>query len=133
MSLWFTDGLRFECTRCGDCCRGEPGFVWVTLDEAAAIAAELGMDFRDFESACMRHVENRMSLLERPNGDCILWQDGVGCRVYSSRPSQCRTFPFWPDSIKSPESWRDLSGHCRGVDRGRRFSQKEILALSRKK
>ena len=30
---WYADGLRFECTQCGDCCSGEPGYVWVDEDE----------------------------------------------------------------------------------------------------
>src|SRR5207248_8895996 len=34
---WYQDGLAFTCTRCGKCCTGEPGFVWVTDDELAAI------------------------------------------------------------------------------------------------
>jgi len=25
----YKDGLRFECQRCGSCCRGEPGVVWM--------------------------------------------------------------------------------------------------------
>ena len=26
---WYSEGLRFECTQCGACCSGEPGYVWV--------------------------------------------------------------------------------------------------------
>ena len=26
---WFKEGLKFECQRCGRCCRGEPGVIWV--------------------------------------------------------------------------------------------------------
>ena len=26
---WYRDGLRFACTRCGACCTGAPGYVWV--------------------------------------------------------------------------------------------------------
>jgi Fe-S-cluster containining protein len=39
---WYRDGLRFRCTRCGSCCTGEPGNVWVTDEEIAAIAAFRG-------------------------------------------------------------------------------------------
>ncbi len=38
---WFEDGLRFRCTRCGNCCTGAPGYVWVNDEELSAIA-----DFR---------------------------------------------------------------------------------------
>ena len=39
---WFKDGLRFTCTRCGKCCTGPPGFVWVNDEEVAAIAEYIG-------------------------------------------------------------------------------------------
>ena len=29
-------GLRFECTQCGDCCTGAPGYVWVNKAEISA-------------------------------------------------------------------------------------------------
>ena len=28
---WYADGLRFTCTQCGNCCTGQPGFVWICL------------------------------------------------------------------------------------------------------
>ncbi|MFG0335929.1 MAG: YkgJ family cysteine cluster protein, partial [Maioricimonas sp. JB049] len=38
---WYRDGLQFSCTQCGNCCTGSPGYVWVTEEEIAAIAAHL--------------------------------------------------------------------------------------------
>ena len=35
---WFQDGLHFECTQCGKCCTGEPGFVWVNDEEIDKLA-----------------------------------------------------------------------------------------------
>ena len=35
---WYRDGLAFTCTRCGACCTGAPGYVWVDADEIAALA-----------------------------------------------------------------------------------------------
>ena len=42
---WYADGLRFECSQCGDCCTGEPGYVWVDEAEITAMAVEMEMDF----------------------------------------------------------------------------------------
>ena len=39
---WYSEGLTFTCSQCGDCCTGAPGAVWVTDEELVAIAAELG-------------------------------------------------------------------------------------------
>ena len=36
---WYQDGLAFECTRCGACCTGAPGYVWVNDEEIARLAA----------------------------------------------------------------------------------------------
>src|ERR1700687_5119786 len=35
---WYKDGLRFTCTKCGHCCTGDPGFVWVSDADLTAIA-----------------------------------------------------------------------------------------------
>jgi len=38
---WYQDGLRFKCTGCGQCCTGSPGYVWVSPEEAEAMAKHL--------------------------------------------------------------------------------------------
>src|SRR5690606_15561824 len=38
---WYRDGLRFECTQCGNCCTGMPGHVWVDEADIARIAEYL--------------------------------------------------------------------------------------------
>ena len=49
---WYQDGLHFSCTRCGHCCTGEPGYVWVTDEELAAIAAHRGETLDAVRSLC---------------------------------------------------------------------------------
>ena len=41
---WYQDGLKFNCTQCGDCCTGAPGFVWVNQAEIEAMAKVVGED-----------------------------------------------------------------------------------------
>ena len=128
---WYAAGLRFECTGCGDCCRGEPGFVWVSFDEAERMAAHLGMGFREFEASFLRRVGRRMSLIEKDNGDCVFWESGVGCKVYRVRPVQCRNFPFWLPNIESQEAWRRARLRCPGMGHGRLYGADEIERLAR--
>ena len=45
---WYGEGLRFECTRCGNCCTGEPGRVRVSLEEVRAVAPTLELDEHQF-------------------------------------------------------------------------------------
>ena len=89
---WYRKGLRFECSQCGDCCRG-PGFVWVDASEIAALAGFLEISEETFGRTYLRRVEGSTALIDNPHMDCIFWDQG--CTVYSARPKQCRTFPFW--------------------------------------
>jgi Fe-S-cluster containining protein len=122
--VWYAEGLCFECTRCGDCCRGEPGFVWVGRSEIARIAEFLGMSEREFRRRHCRRVFSRISLKELSNGDCIFWKDG--CTIYEARPRQCRTFPWWGPNLESPEAWRETMLRCRGCGKGRLWTYEEI-------
>ncbi len=123
---WYRDGLAFECTRCGACCTGAPGYVWVEDDEIAALAEFRGETVEAFGRKFLRRVGHSVSLIERPGGDCIFWQAGKGCTVYSARPTQCRTWPFWDDNIETPEDWKQVKEGCPGAGKGRVYSIGEI-------
>ncbi len=88
---WFHDGLKFTCTGCGDCCTGEPGYVWVNKAEIAALAGALGVDVAEFERRYVRKVGIRKSLIEWGNGDCIFFH-----RRKPHLPGVRRTAPSVP-------------------------------------
>lgn len=125
--MWYENGLQFECTRCGKCCRGEPGYVWVTPEEIERLAKRLGYTPFQFEERFVRTVRGRKkSLIELDNGDCILCDAEKGCRVYEERPIQCKTWPFWSRNIDTENSWRKVARFCHGCNRGRLFTFEEI-------
>lgn len=116
---WYKDGLRFKCTECGKCCTGVPGYVWVTEQEIEGMAAALNISVIDFKRKYIRMRDNRFSLIERkisPNEyACIFLKDNK-CQVYQNRPNQCRTFPWWPENLKSEESWKIAAKECEGIN-----------------
>lgn len=126
---WYRDGLRFECSRCGACCAGEPGYVWITREEITALAGLLGIDEEELARRYLRRVGRRLSLIEKPGGACVFYDDG--CTVYEVRPRQCRTFPFWAENLESRRAWTDAQRACPGVDSGRLYSLERIAALRR--
>ena len=94
--VWYSGGLAFECTQCGDCCSGSAGYVWVNQEEINAMAQRIGMDAAEFEQKFVKRVGMRRSLTERPNGDCVLLDEKTRkCTAYQERPRQCKTWPFW--------------------------------------
>lgn len=119
---WYKKGLRFECTQCGDCCTGAPGYVWVNQEEIEALAATVGEDTERFEEKYVRRIGVRRSLVEYSNGDCVFF-DGKArrCTVYAARPRQCRTWPFWDSNLKRPEDWAATCSVCPGSGKGKLY------------
>ncbi len=124
---WYGPGLRFSCRRCGACCTGEPGYVFLSPGEAAAIAAHLGEDPAAFARSSLRRVPGGLSLREAPGGSCVL-HDG-GCRAYPVRPRQCRTYPFWERIVASPAAWRREARSCPGIGQGELVAAATVAAI----
>jgi Fe-S-cluster containining protein len=80
------------------------------------MARLLDLNLLDFLDRCTYKKDGRISLKERRAGhiyDCILFDaESSGCTVYSARPSQCRTYPFWPWNRERTET---LKAECPGV------------------
>lgn len=126
---WYKDGLRFKCTGCGDCCSGGPGFVWVNKAEIAALAEEVKLGVEEFESRYVREIGVRKSLKERADYDCV-FLDGKTrkCTVYNARPRQCRTWPFWDSTVRTPEAWAHTCEVCPGSGKGKLYQLEQIEA-----
>ncbi len=117
--------FRFDCHRCGHCCTGGAGHVWVEEGEVAALAARLGLSSEAFAQRHLRRVADpgdgrlRLSLREREHGDaggrCALLEGANHCSVYDARPAHCRTFPYWPGVLESERGFEAARATCPGI------------------
>ncbi len=130
MSRLKPQGLRFECTQCGECCtnRGEYAHVYVSADEVRGLARLLGMSLSDFRREHTFVDEYGWTQLAF-TGDGCCFLEGVRCGVYAARPTQCRTFPFWRDLVKDGEWTQQARELCEGVGRGRLYRLDEAEEL----
>lgn len=124
---WYAEGLHFRCTRCGNCCTGEPGFVWVSDEELAALAEFRGEPLDQVRDLYTRMARRGRTLREKGNGDCVFYDREAGCTVYPVRPRQCRTWPFWESTVASAEAWERTCAVCPGAGRGDLIPAEEIL------
>lgn len=127
--IWYKNGLQFNCTECGKCCQGFPGYVWLSKEETEAIASYLNLDIQDFIQQYTTKESKGISLkeLENDNYKCIFLK-GNHCSIYPHRPKQCRTFPWWPQNLQSRENWEKLHSYCEGINspEGQLFSCENI-------
>jgi Fe-S-cluster containining protein len=126
---FYAGGLRFSCKRCSSCCRHESGYVFLSREDLDSLAAAQGMERGEFIVTWCRWVSfgqeaEYLSLREKANYDCIFWKEG--CLVYSNRPLQCRTFPFWDSIVCSPAAWEKAGQGCPGMGQGELYSRARI-------
>jgi Fe-S-cluster containining protein len=115
---WYHAGLHFRCTRCGQCCTGEPGYVWIDQLELETIARSLDETPERFRAQYTRTGRRGLTLRERSNGDCVFYDPSAGCTIYAVRPRQCRTWPFWDSNVATPEAWDRTGRVCPGAGTG---------------
>lgn len=128
---WYREGLRFECTQCGDCCTGAPGYVHVSQEEIDEIAAFIGRPGKGLGREHLRKVGNGYSLTEdKTSGDCCFLKTGRSgkrtCSIYPVRPLQCRTWPFWTNNLDDRASWNAAACDCPGMNKGPQYDFVEI-------
>jgi Fe-S-cluster containining protein len=128
---WYAAGLHFECRGCGACCSGPAeGYIWVVKAEIERIAELLEITCEQLRRRYLRRVGVRMSIIEHGvTRDCIFLERIAGrkrCCIYAARPAQCRSWPFWPGNLMSPNTWNKAAQKCPGINRGRLYSFEEI-------
>jgi Fe-S-cluster containining protein len=107
----------------------------VTRPEIEIIAGFLKMTVGQLRQEYLKRVGLRTTIIEHhATKDCIFLQAGAGgkkCVIYSVRPSQCRSWPFWPDNLRSANAWNEAARKCPGINRGRLYSFEEIEEIKR--
>ncbi len=117
---------RFECIDgCSDCCQHPGGFVYLSHKEASAIAEYLGAPSGLFLEWFTSEIDGQLVLKDGEQEACIFLEEGL-CTIYALRPQQCRTYPFWPENMKTKERWELTRQECPGIGKGRKFSAGEI-------
>ena len=130
---WYSEGLRFECTGCGNCCRnhGEYGYVYLMPPEVTALAELLDLDEATFlERWCTE--EEGWTLLRMDQPQCPFLSEEGSCTVYAARPMQCRTWPFWEENLASATAWEATKLVCPGIGKGVRVEWQEAAEIARR-
>ncbi len=94
----------FDESRCGscggNCCIGESGYIWINANEMQVLATHLCININELKDKYLFKVNEKYSIKEKfisnNNYACAFFDlDKKQCSIYTARPSQCRSFPFW--------------------------------------
>lgn len=91
------------------------------------MANYLKLKTRVFTARYCDQEDGIWKLANPPEGDCMFLKD-KRCSVYEGRPTQCRTWPFWSETLK-PKTWTgEVASFCPGVGKGKIWSKAEVDA-----
>lgn len=107
---------RFECTRCQQCC-ARPGQVEFSAPEAFLAASFLQVPLAELTEAYMQPEGDRWVIRVEKDAPCP-FLTSEGCEIHPVKPSQCRTYPFWPEILEEPGAWEAEAEYCPGIGLG---------------
>ena len=103
--------------------------MWVSDPEIRRLADALDISVEAFGKRYLRRARGRLALTDRADGACIFWDDG--CTVYSARPDQCASFPFWKENLARASDWKQTASECEGIGEGPVYSAEDVDRLLR--
>ena len=125
--VFLAEGIQFQCQGSGNCCvsHGSYGNVYVTPSDRKALARALGLKPSVFTRKFCQRKLGVWKLKDGDTKDCLFLKN-KRCTVYQARPTQCRTWPFWPE-VMNAKAWnREVASFCPGVGKGRVWPVEEI-------
>ncbi len=131
MKQWWEEcGVQFECQMCGKCCGEEPGSIWVSEPEMQEISEFLKIDRSRLRKLYLVRRMGKISINEKENFDCVFLDEKTRkCGIYSVRPAQCRSFPFWDALMADKNMWDFYSSKCPGMDCGKHYTPEMVKEL----
>jgi hypothetical protein len=111
------EGLRFTCQPgCTNCC-DQSGFVYLNEDDLKRAARFVKMSAKKFEEEYVYRTTHQMRFRKPPDKQCPFLENH-GCSIHPAKPTQCRTFPFWPELVEQRAAWNRTADYCPGIGKG---------------
>jgi uncharacterized protein len=121
--------LRFECQPgCTNCCN-QSGYVYLTEDDLARAAKFVAMPARAFEKKYVYRTRHQLRFRKPRKKQCPFLLDN-GCSIHPAKPTQCSTFPFWPELVEDRDEWKSAARFCPGIGKGPLIQIGEALEIA---
>lgn len=91
--------------------------MYLSEADADRIAAHLRLSNDDFEKRFLFRTKHLRRLRKPRNAECPFLKT-QGCAIHEVKPTQCRTFPLWPEILESSEELAQTARWCPGLGQG---------------
>ncbi len=125
---FFKKGINFKCQGSSNCCvsRGSYGYVYLSKKDLIKIAKYLNVSINLFKKKYCQYSDGYLHLKEiKINGNCQFLENKK-CSIYTARPMQCRTWPFWKENMNVKKWNEELINFCPGIGKGKLISASKI-------
>ncbi len=123
-----SESTLFECTQCGDCCKGYGG-TYLTESDIDRIAAYIGVENLELKQQYCVPSGNRLVLAQRSDGYCIFFDRN--CSIHPVKPRMCRQWPYIESLKVDIANWRIMAGVCPGMNAD--LDDQRLMAAIRRK
>jgi Fe-S-cluster containining protein len=136
------NGIKFECTKCGECCinKSDSVNVHLFLSDLNNISKLVGCNKNDFVAEYCNVIHDhfnfydctiivpRIELKKRRNGSCVFLENKL-CRIYLKRPFLCEIGPFHSGYMYNYMDFNNFKTFCNGIGRGTLYKRMYVEKL----
>jgi Fe-S-cluster containining protein len=103
----------FNCTQCGECCKGFGG-TFVSETDIQNIANYFHISYKEVLSKYCQESGGKPLLAVGANGYCVFWNKI--CTIHPIKPRMCRAWPYIESVLKDITNWQAMGSCCPGIN-----------------
>ena len=93
------------------------GYVYLTEEDLKRASKFTRLTVRAFEAKYVYRTRHQMRFRKPADKQCPFLENH-GCSIHPAKPTQCRTFPFWPEIVERRTTWNRTARYCPGIGKG---------------
>ena len=121
--------IRFTCQPgCIKCC-DQDGMVYLSEDDISRAAKFVNLSKAQFEKKYVYRTAHQRRFRKPRERQCPFLESS-GCSIHPAKPTQCRTFPFWPELLEDVREWKRTAKYCPGIGKGELIQIGEAMTVA---
>ena len=124
----YSKEMRFQCQGSSNCCisRGSYGFVYLSKKDILRLSKYTDLSIKDFIKLYCEKTYGFVHFKERRKNSECQFLEKKRCSIYKARPTQCRSWPFWSENMKTKIWNEEIQSFCPGIGKGKIIQQSQI-------